>query len=107
MKKEIESHRDSGLFQKKLIDQVANDLVQTILEANPESLEGSKSLNNIEAALKEDIMDSENAPSKTHTSLKKRAEEIYRKRISTGKPGDALSDWLQAEKDIKKEQGVI
>jgi hypothetical protein len=34
--------------------------------------------------------------------ISKLAEEIYKKRIATNKPGDQLSDWLQAEKEIKK-----
>jgi len=34
--------------------------------------------------------------------IRKLAGEIYKKRIAANKPGDALSDWLQAEKDIKK-----
>jgi hypothetical protein len=79
MKKETKPFRDAGVFQKKLIDQVADDLVQIILEANPETQE----LSNAQAL------------------LRKRAEEIYKQRISSGTTGDALSDWLQAEKDIK------
>ena len=34
--------------------------------------------------------------------IKDLAEEIYKKRIASQKPGDELSDWLQAEKEIKK-----
>ena len=37
---------------------------------------------------------------------RKRAEEIYKQRLSANKPGDSLSDWLQAEKDIKKKYGI-
>jgi len=37
---------------------------------------------------------------------RKRAEEIYKQRLSANKSGDALSDWLQAEKDIKKKYGI-
>lgn len=33
--------------------------------------------------------------------ITKRAEEIYKKRVASNKPGDQLSDWLQAEKEIK------
>ncbi|MBN2522077.1 MAG: DUF2934 domain-containing protein [Bacteroidales bacterium] len=33
--------------------------------------------------------------------IQKRAEQIYLKRIQAGKPGDELSDWLQAEKELK------
>jgi hypothetical protein len=36
----------------------------------------------------------------------KRAEEIYKNRSAANKPGDALSDWLQAEKDIKKKYSL-
>ena len=31
----------------------------------------------------------------------KRAGEIFAERQATGKPGDSMSDWLQAEKEIK------
>ena len=34
--------------------------------------------------------------------ISQRAEEIYKSRIASNKPGDQLSDWLQAEKEIKK-----
>jgi hypothetical protein len=34
------------------------------------------------------------------------AESIYQKRISSKKPGDSLSDWLQAEKELKKKYGL-
>jgi hypothetical protein len=37
---------------------------------------------------------------------RKSAEEIYKKRAATNKPGDALSDWLQAEKEVKKKHGL-
>lgn len=30
------------------------------------------------------------------------AEENYKKRAASNNPGDALSDWLQAEKEVKK-----
>ena len=33
--------------------------------------------------------------------IEKRAKEIYLKRQETKKPGDALTDWLQAEDEIK------
>lgn len=33
--------------------------------------------------------------------ITKRAEEIYKIRIASNKPGDQLSDWLQAEKEVK------
>jgi hypothetical protein len=35
-----------------------------------------------------------------------RAEEIYKKRIASNKPGDQMSDWLQAEKEIKKKHNL-
>jgi hypothetical protein len=37
---------------------------------------------------------------------RKRAEEIYKQRAAGNKPGDALSDWLQAEKEIKRKYGI-
>ena len=36
--------------------------------------------------------------------IRARAAEIYRHRGYA--PGDALSDWLQAEKEIKKKHGI-
>lgn len=36
----------------------------------------------------------------------KRAEEIYKQRAAGNKTSDALSDWLQAEKDIKRKYGI-
>jgi hypothetical protein len=35
----------------------------------------------------------------------KLAGEIYKKRTASNKPGDHLSDWLQAEKEVKKKCG--
>ena len=35
-------------------------------------------------------------------AISKRAEEIYRARIEANKPGDQISDWFQAENEIKK-----
>jgi hypothetical protein len=32
--------------------------------------------------------------------IRKRAQEIYLRRIEDGTPGDAESDWLQAEEDL-------
>jgi len=32
--------------------------------------------------------------------IRNRAERIYQERLSHGKQGDHLSDWLQAEKEI-------
>ena len=34
-------------------------------------------------------------------AIRRRAEEIYRERISNGNHGDEVSDWLQAEKELK------
>ncbi len=34
------------------------------------------------------------------------AEEIYKNRMAKKQPGDALSDWLLAEKVIKKKYGL-
>lgn len=33
--------------------------------------------------------------------IEKRAYEIYLERMSSNKPGDDISDWLQAEAEIK------
>jgi hypothetical protein len=33
---------------------------------------------------------------------RKRAEDIYKQRTVDNKPGDSLSDWLRAEKEVKK-----
>ena len=38
--------------------------------------------------------------------IQKRAEELYKSRTENHKPGDELSDWLQAEKEIKKKHGL-
>jgi hypothetical protein len=38
--------------------------------------------------------------------IRKLAGEIFKKRVAANKPGDALSDWLQAEKDIKKKYSL-
>jgi hypothetical protein len=38
--------------------------------------------------------------------VRKRAEEIYKERVVKNKPGDSLSDWLQAEKEIKRKYGI-
>ncbi len=34
--------------------------------------------------------------------IRKTAGEVFLKRTSANKPGDELSDWLQAEKEVKK-----
>jgi hypothetical protein len=36
--------------------------------------------------------------------IRRRSEELYIKR--GGSPGDELSDWLAAEKEIKKKYGI-
>ena len=44
------------------------------------------------------------APAKkriTERSIRKRAEEIYLKRMEEGIPGDADSDWRQAEQELR------
>lgn len=38
----------------------------------------------------------------TEDDIRKKAEEIYNKRILKGVPGNAESDWLQAEKTLLK-----
>jgi hypothetical protein len=47
-----------------------------------------------------------NAPSadEIREEIRQRAEEIYRKR--GGSPGDELSDWIIAEKEIRKKYGL-
>jgi hypothetical protein len=46
------------------------------------------------------------APAKlrvTERSIRKRAEEIYQKRMEEGIPGDADSDWIQAEQELRSQ----
>ncbi len=38
--------------------------------------------------------------------IRKKANEIYLKRVKENKPGDELSDWLEAEKIIKEKYGL-
>lgn len=38
--------------------------------------------------------------------IRKIAEENYKKRTAANKPGDALSDWLKAEKVVQKKYGL-
>jgi hypothetical protein len=38
--------------------------------------------------------------------IRKLAGEYYRQRTAAKKPGDAFSDWLQAEKEVKKRHGL-
>jgi len=57
---------------------------------------------NIMATKKETT--SKKAPVKrrvTEQSIRKRAEEIYLKRMEEGTPGDADSDWNQAEEELR------
>ena len=35
-------------------------------------------------------------------SVEKRAYELYQERIISGAPGDDISDWFEAEKEMKK-----
>jgi len=45
------------------------------------------------------------SPLKTKISsaeIQRRAEQIYLSRVHAGAPGDELSDWLQAEKELKR-----
>lgn len=37
-----------------------------------------------------------------HEDVQKRAQEIYAERIKKNSPGDELSDWVQAEKELNK-----
>jgi hypothetical protein len=34
-------------------------------------------------------------------AIRSRAEQIYHERMNNGKHGDELSDWLQAEKELR------
>jgi hypothetical protein len=45
-------------------------------------------------------------PEKLMEEIRKRAHEISLKRERGNKEGDALSDWLQAEREIKKKYNV-
>jgi hypothetical protein len=36
----------------------------------------------------------------TQSDIRRRAEEIYKKRIQEGIPGNSNSDWIQAEKEL-------
>jgi hypothetical protein len=38
--------------------------------------------------------------------IRKRAEEIFKDRTTANKPGHALTDWLQAEKEVQKKHGL-
>lgn len=38
----------------------------------------------------------------TESDIRKKAQEIYDKRVLKGIPGDEVSDWLKAEDELKK-----
>ncbi len=38
--------------------------------------------------------------------IRKKANEIYLKRVKENKLGDELSDWLEAEKIVKEKYGI-
>ncbi len=38
----------------------------------------------------------------SHPQIRERAYEIFQDRLQTGRKGDALSDWLEAEHEIRK-----
>jgi hypothetical protein len=38
--------------------------------------------------------------------IRAKAHEIYLQRISSGEPGDDLSDWLRAEAEIKRKYNL-
>lgn len=38
--------------------------------------------------------------------IRKIAEGVYKKRVASNRPGDELSDWLQAEKEVKKKYSL-
>ncbi len=38
----------------------------------------------------------------TENDIRKKAQKIYEERIKKGIPGDAESDWVKAEKELKK-----
>jgi hypothetical protein len=49
------------------------------------------------------VQTSKKAPAKRKAdirSIRKRAQEIYLKRMEEGTPGDAESDWYQAEEEL-------
>jgi Protein of unknown function (DUF2934) len=37
----------------------------------------------------------------SHQQIRHRAHEIFQERKQTGRKGDALSDWLEAEQDVR------
>jgi len=40
-----------------------------------------------------------------HKKIKDKAHAIYLKRVKQGIPGNAESDWIEAEKEINRESG--
>jgi hypothetical protein len=38
----------------------------------------------------------------TDEDIRRRAEEIFKERTARGEHGDHLSDWIKAEKELKK-----
>jgi hypothetical protein len=38
----------------------------------------------------------------TDEDIRRRAEEIFKERMIRGESGDHLSDWIKAEKELKK-----
>jgi len=38
----------------------------------------------------------------SHPQIRQRANEIFQERRQTGRKGDALSDWLEAEQEIRR-----
>ncbi len=48
-------------------------------------------------ALKPDVLNLKNFLGE----IEKRAYEVYLERMKKGEPGDEMTDWLQAEKDVK------
>jgi hypothetical protein len=38
----------------------------------------------------------------SHLQIRQRAYEIFQERRQTGRQGDALSDWLEAEQEIRR-----
>ena len=40
--------------------------------------------------------------SSSHPQIRQRAQDIFQERMQTGRKGDALSDWLEAEHEIRR-----
>jgi hypothetical protein len=41
-------------------------------------------------------------PKPTDDQIRRRAYEIYLRRVAGGKPGDPKSDWVQAERELSR-----